>query len=219
MGDRVIVITGGTGTLGRALAEHLKDDTVVLVARSEEKLKRVADKTGASHQAGDISDPEQARQVATDILKEHKKIDALVNAVGGWAGGPLDETEPGTIERQIRSCTLAPIYVTREIYPAMKEAGSGRIVNVVSQGGLCAEKHQTAYAAAKFALRGFTQSLEKEAHDFGVTVSGIYPGAFGEDESTETELNVGEIVEGIGFILSRKPGVNVPEIGIKATKF
>lgn len=217
--SRVIVITGGTGTLGSALAERLRGETVVLVARSEDKLKRVAGKTGASYQVGDISDPEQVRQVVTDIRKAHKKIDVLINAVGGWVGGPLDETEPEAIEEQVRSTELAPMFFTREIYAAMKEARAGRIINLVSQGGLYGAKDQTAYAAAKFAMDGFTKSLEKEAREFGIAVCGVYPGAFGTDGNSETQLNVDEIVEGIGFVLSRKSGVNVPELGIKAIKF
>lgn len=216
---QVIVITGGTGTLGRALAETFKDETVVLVARNAERLKQVAAKTGAEYQAGDLADTDQTLQAATDILKRHKKVDVLINAVGGWVGGPLDETDPSDIEAQIRSCALAPMFFTRELYPAMKEAGAGRIINVVSQGGIRAEKHQTAYGAAKFALRGFTQSLEKEAREHGVAVAGIYPGAFGEDGNADTELDVGEIVDGIAFIVSRKPGVAVPELGVKAIKF
>ncbi|HEY8108627.1 MAG TPA: SDR family NAD(P)-dependent oxidoreductase [Patescibacteria group bacterium] len=217
--SRTIVITGGTGKLGRALAGQLKNDAVVLVARNAERLKQIAAKTGAEYQAGDAADPDQALQAATDILKSHKTVDVLINASGGWIGGPYEETAPEDIQQQIRSNALAPMLFTREIYAAMKEAGAGRIVNVVSQGGFYAERHQAAYAAAKFAMDGFTKSLAKEAREHGVTVGGIYPGAFGEDDDSETTLNVGEIVDAIEFVIGRKPGVNVPELGIQAIKY
>jgi len=119
--------------------------------------------------------------------------------------------------------TLGTIYLTKSIIPYMKKQHSGNIVNIISQGGLSGKSERSVYTASKFAITGFTESLQLELSKYGIKVSGIYPGKLktemfkkvGIEKDLSDGLEVEEVAQFISFLLSLKKDTLILDIGLK----
>ena len=220
---KTIVITGGSDGIGKALAEDLSADcTVVILARNEEALKEIAKRTAASYFVCNVKNAEQVKTVFEDIVAKHHRIDVLINNAGVIVNGELVDTPDDVIENVITTNTLGAIYVAKATLKAMKTQKSGRIINVISQAGRSAKAGRSIYNASKWALTGFTKALEEEAGDYGVLVTGFYPGTVHTElfakaglELNGNALNTSDIVGAIRYILSLPDTVAIPELDIK----
>lgn len=221
---KTIVITGGSDGLGKALAENLsKDNRVIVLARSTDALKELADRTGCEYIVCDIKSAEEVQDAFVKIREENSAgIDVLINNAGIIVNGDLTETSYEDIANVIETNTLGSIYVTKEALTLMKEAKRGLIINVISQSGLTARTNRSIYNASKWALTGFTKALQQEAVAYGVRVTGFYPGTIKtklfEKAGIELKgpaLEINQIVGGISYLASTDDSVLIPEFGIK----
>jgi short-subunit dehydrogenase len=118
---------------------------------------------------------------------------------------------------------LGVIQLTRAVIPGMKQVGSGLIVNVISQGGLYAKAERAVYTASKWAITGFTKSIQPELAPHGIAVTGLYPGMMKTQMFAKLDiqkdmskgLDTEEVAKTIEFLLSFDSTTNFPEIGIK----
>lgn len=174
---KVVVITGGTDGLGATLAKRLAaTHTVVILGKQPDKARHVAESIDCMYVVADVRDPLSLKRAADEIREKFHRIDRLVNNAGIWVQGRLLDNEPEDIQNAFAVNTLGVIYSTRAFLPLMN-AGS-LIVNVVSQAGLTAKAERTIYNASKWAITGFTKSLELELAPLHIRVAGFYPGAF-----------------------------------------
>jgi 3-oxoacyl-[acyl-carrier protein] reductase len=183
MGERVIVITGGNGGLGiaiaRAFLQESQDNQVWLgVHRKREQ----ADALAADHPSRcrcvslDVTDPSAWQQARDEILKPSGRLDVLVNNAGKHEDALLGNM---TVEswRNILAVNLdAVFHGCQAVLPTMIGQRHGRIVNVASLSALLAPPGQTNYAAAKAGVVALTQSLAKEVARMGITVNAVCPG-------------------------------------------
>jgi short-subunit dehydrogenase len=220
---KTIVITGGSDGIGKALAESLaKDHKVVILARNEESLKQIADQANCSYIVCDVRDAQQVAKTFKNIIAEHGVIDVLINNAGVIVNGDLVDTSYEVIENTISTNTLGAIFVAKTALQYMKERKSGFIVNVISQAGLAAKPNRSIYNASKWAMTGFTKALQQEAAEYGVRVTGFYPGTIQTDlfakaglEIRGPSLTTDQIVTAVEFLVSLDDNVLVPEFGIK----
>jgi short-subunit dehydrogenase len=221
---KTIVITGGSDGLGRALAESLSSENkVIILARNEAALHMVTANTGAEYITCDVRDAASV----TRAFEQIKSIDVLINNAGVIVNGDLTETSDEVIANVITTNTIGGIYVAKAALKIMKQQKNGRIINVISQAGLTAKANRSVYNASKWALTGFTKALEEEAKEYGVLVTGFYPGTIRTElfnkaglEIKGPALNTDDAVGAIKYILSLSDDVAVPELGIKpAYKF
>jgi short-subunit dehydrogenase len=216
---KTIVITGGSDGLGRALAENLSsDNNIIILARTEAALDLVAMETGAKWIACDVRDAKSVEKAFEQITD----IDVLINNAGVIVNGDLTETPDETIENVITTNTIGGIYIAKAALKIMKAKKSGRIINVISQAGITAKANRSVYNASKWAMTGFTKALEEEAKEYGVLVTGFYPGTIRTDlfakagmEIKGPALNVEDAVGAVRYILSLSNDIAVPELGIK----
>jgi NAD(P)-dependent dehydrogenase (short-subunit alcohol dehydrogenase family) len=179
----VVLVAGGTGGLGRAVSgAFLREGaTVVVTYRSEKELAELADlaATDAQRLTGrlvDVTDEVAARQLVGGILESHGRIDALLNTVGGYAGGVhLWDLEPGVLDRMLALNLRAGFVLARAAVPAMLKQGSGCIVNVAAQAAFAHPAGAAAYAASKAAAVALIESLAAELVGSGVRVNTILP--------------------------------------------
>lgn len=216
---KTIVITGGSDGLGRALAESLSgENNVIILARTQAALELIATNTGSKWIACDVRNAESVAKAFEQI----DKIDVLINNAGVIVNGDLTETPDETIANVITTNTIGSIYVAKAALKIMKNQKSGRIINVISQAGITAKANRSVYNASKWALTGFTKALEEEAKEYGVLVTGFYPGTIRTDlfakagmEIKGPALNVEDAVGAVRYILSLSNDIAVPELGIK----
>ena len=220
---KTIVITGGSDGLGKALAEKLaKNYQVIILARNEQALREIATKTSCDYAVCDVRDAKQVSKAFAEIIQKHDRIDVLINNAGVIVNGELVDTSDEDIENVITTNTLGGIYVAKAALKHMKKQRSGLIVNVVSQAGLIARATRSLYNASKWALTGFTKALQQETAEYGVRVTGFYPGTIKTDlfakagiEMKGPAITTEQAVKSIEFLLSCDGDVLIPELGIK----
>ena len=175
----VAVVTGGSSGIGAAIARLLavKGWQLVLLARNEERLRRVAEEVGAEHHVCDVGDREHVEQVAGAVRGRHPAIGLLVNNAGipGRGDGFLD-MEPERIEELIRVNYLGSIWCLRAFLPALEAAAPADVVNVASVAGVIAVGESGPYSASKHAQLAFSRSLGIELAGRGITVHSVMPG-------------------------------------------
>jgi NAD(P)-dependent dehydrogenase (short-subunit alcohol dehydrogenase family) len=120
------------------------------------------------------------------------RIDVLVNNAASFYAGYFEELTPEQIERQLATSLLGPMNVTRAVLPIMRKQRSGRIMSISSAAGLVGFEFCTAYAASKFGLEGWMESLHAEVAPFGITTTVVNPGFFRTELLTERSTNFAE---------------------------
>lgn len=180
--DLVVVITGASEGIGRALALRLARERpkLVLAARSRGRLDEVARQAGALGAEclvvpADLVDRAACESVVAAALARFGRIDVLVANAGITMWSRLDALEdPGILERLMRVNYLGTAWLTQAALPALK-ASRGRLVAVASVAGLLGVPERTGYAASKHAVVGFCDSLRIELAGTGVSVTVIAP--------------------------------------------
>ncbi|MFH8565725.1 SDR family NAD(P)-dependent oxidoreductase [Streptomyces sp. NPDC017988] len=187
-----ILITGASDGLGRALAEDLAADghRLLLHGRDPERLAEVAAATGGEVFPADLSSLAATKRLAADVRARHRRLDVLVNNAGvGFQGGNTSrEVSADGYELRLAVNYLAPVLLTRELLPLLREAAHARVVNVASVGQQLFdfddpqhEHHFTqadAYCRSKLALISHTVDLAEQLADSGITVNAIHPATF-----------------------------------------
>ena len=121
------------------------------------------------------ADAEAAVQAAVDRFG---RIDVLVNNAGNFHAGYFEELTPEQMERQLATTLIGPMNVTRAVLPFMRKQRSGHVVTISSSAGLAGFEFGTAYAASKFGLEGWMESLAPEVEPFGIHTTIVNPGFF-----------------------------------------
>ena len=221
--NKVIVITGGSDGLGKATAEILNDNKVIIVSHNEEKLKNASKELNCDYMLCDVTDYNQVEKTIDEIVKKYGKIDVLINNAGVWLAGDLVDNEYEKISRCIDVNTKGTIYMTKAALKDMYQRKEGLIINVCSQSSFDNEDFSVVYNASKWALRGFNRSIQIGASKKGVKVTGFYPGFMqtdlfkkaGNDYDTSSGLEVFKVAKAIKFIVDADEDVIIPEMGIK----
>lgn len=182
--DHVALITGASRGIGRAIAIRLAEAgaTTVLVARSEQALREITQMLQTSGKTSlavptDVTEEQQLIALVDRTLARYGRIDMLVNNAGG--GTPRTAITKARLtdwEWTLRVNLWATMVLSKLVLPGMIARRQGAIVNICSLAGLTGKAGEAAYAAAKFGVRGFTQSLFDEVHEYGIKVSNICPG-------------------------------------------
>jgi len=217
---KTIVITGGSDGLGKAIAAALAPQhRVVILSPNEEKLQKTAAELGCEYQVCDVRDYAQVQKAVDQI----GPIDCLVNNAGLWIQGPLSCDEPARIQEVIDVNTIGTIYMSKAVISGMQQRKSGLIINVISQGGLYAKADRAVYNASKWAITGFTKSLQPELAPYGIAVTGLYPGKMktdmfkkmGIEKDMKDGIDPAVVAQTVAFIISLDAPACIPELGIK----
>src|SRR3989442_4029613 len=121
------------------------------------------------------ADAEEAVRAAVDRFG---RIDVLVNNAANFYAGYFEELTPEQIERQLGTALIGPMHVTRAVLPVMRKQRSGHVISISSGAGLVGFAFCSAYAASKFGLEGWMESLQQEVAPFGITTTIVNPGVF-----------------------------------------
>ncbi|MFP5112177.1 SDR family NAD(P)-dependent oxidoreductase [Bacillaceae bacterium C204] len=179
---KTIIITGAGSGLGKELA-HLfsqKGYHLLLTGRTIEKLTTARDEIIAH--GGRAAILPLDIQNADDVSKKVEEIShsyticGLVNNAGVGHFGPFVEIDEQHMVEMINTNVLGTLLMTKAILPHLLKIPDGRIMNIISTAGLRGKVNEAVYAASKFAVRGFTESLQKEYEDHSIKINAVYMG-------------------------------------------
>ena len=185
LSEKVFLITGASCGIGAAiaemLAEQLSNISLVITARSGEKLEKVASNcrdNGAKVlvSPADLCDTEAVKALADRAIEHFGGVDILINNAGYGQMGPIELVSPEDAKKQFAVNFHGPLTVTQAIIPVMRDRGGGRIINVSSLGGRMAFPVAGLYSCSKFALEALSDVLRMELGGFNIKVSVVEPG-------------------------------------------
>lgn len=225
------LITGGSKGIGLGLARALaaRGARLTLCARGAEALEAARtelEKLGAEVQtlAADVGEEADAERVVAEAVGRWGRLDLLVNNAGVGASGPVEEIAVEDWDRLFRTNVRGPFLLTRQAVPHFKRQGGGTIVNVSSLAGKNPVPNMAAYAASKWALDGFTQSILGELRRHDIRVVLVHPGStaseFGGPVSREKQeriLQPDDIAAMVVTALALPDRAMVSEIDLRPT--
>ena len=194
--SKVWLITGASRGLGRAITEEaLKaGHRVVATARNSEQLVDVTREFGVSVRTVslDVTNEAQAKHAVDAAIQSFGGLDVLVNNAGYGNVCPVEDTPLADLRAQIETNLFGVIIMTKAVLPYFRERASGHVIQISSIGGRVGPTGRAAYAAAKFGVEGFSESLSKEVGPLGIKVTIVEPGGFRTDfAGSSTELHEG----------------------------
>jgi NAD(P)-dependent dehydrogenase (short-subunit alcohol dehydrogenase family) len=141
----------------------------------------------------DVTNLADAEAAARAAIDRFGRIDVLVNNAGNFKAGYFEELTPEQIEQQLAATLLGPMNVTRAILPIMRRQRSGHIITISSTAGLVGFEFGSAYAASKFGVEGWMESLRPEIAPFGIHTTIVNPGFFRTELLTKESTNYAEL--------------------------
>jgi NADP-dependent 3-hydroxy acid dehydrogenase YdfG len=221
-----IIITGASRGIGRGIAEVLSQQghTLGLVSRSEDDL--IVTKEHVKHpektfiQSCDIQHADKTR-ISIDTLTERMgSLDVLINNAGLVLRKGVFDISPEEWQSVFATNVHGLFFATQAALIHMRKQQSGHIINISSISGRLPLPGGSAYAASKFAITGFSESLFQEVRDLGINVSTIFPGSVnnGSNESEDWKLDPKEIGEACAQCLSYRSQVCVSRLEIRPSR-
>jgi NAD(P)-dependent dehydrogenase (short-subunit alcohol dehydrogenase family) len=196
MTDRKVwFITGAGRGMGVEFAKAAlaAGDAVVATGRD---IRAVNDAVGEANDLLvvklDITSRADAEAAVQAALDRFGRIDVLVNNAGDFYAGYFEELTPEQFERQLTTNLVGPMNVTRAVLPVMRRQRSGHVISISSGAGLLGFEFCSAYAAAKFGLEGWIESLAAEVAPFGIHTTIVNPGFFRTELLTNESTSYAE---------------------------
>lgn len=208
LAGKTVLLSGATGGIGRAIAQALagRGANVVVSSRKQEALDELAGSLpGEGHRVvvADLADEGAAERLVADAGQP----DVLIANAALPASGVLESFSQDELGRALRVNLEAPIRMTRELLPVLRERGAGHFVYVSSLAGKAASPRASLYSATKFGLRGFALGLREDLRDTNVSASVVLPGFIRDagmfaDSGAKAPAGVGtsspeEVAEGV----------------------
>ena len=192
MSKKVWLITGAGRGMGVdfAKAALASGHSVVASGRDRERVSRVlgtsSDLLAVTLDVTSAADAQAAVRAAVDRFG---RIDVLVNNAASFYAGYFEELTPDQMNQQIAASLIGPMNVTRAVLPVMRKQRAGHVISISSSAGLSGFEFGTAYAASKFGLEGWMESLQAEVAPFGISTTIVNPGFFRTELLTEQSTN------------------------------
>ena len=236
--NKIVVLTGASSGIGYSLLNYfVKEGARVYGSSRNERELTTESKQECNFELLDLADELNVEKYVKTILQKENKIDILINNAGVAHNLALvEEINSEMLNSVVRDNLLPTFNMMKYIIPIMKKNNSGTIINISSRAGRRAVPKLSAYTAAKFAVRGLTESVAKELQDTGIKCISISPAGvntgmramvFGQEDA-ENQQDTSRINEVISRILSgslevsngsdiviikdKEPIIRVPEI-------
>lgn len=238
---RIALVTGASSGIGEATALRLAEAgaEVILAARRADRLEalaeRIAAQGGTAHAIGlDVAKQEDVQALAENLRRRHGRLDILVNNAGVMLLSPIAQADPNDWRRMIEINLLGLMGVTQAVLPLMPHIGTGHVVNIASLAGRIANPNASAYAATKFGVVAFSESLRREVFGNKIRVTVIEPGLVAtelQEHVTNAAMRAGlierlaalepllpdDIAAAVLYAVTQPPRVNVNEIVLRPT--
>jgi NAD(P)-dependent dehydrogenase (short-subunit alcohol dehydrogenase family) len=190
--NQVWLVTGAGRGMGVSIAKVAlaAGHKVVATGRNPGKVARaLGESANLLVVKLDITSPADAEAAVKAAIERFGRLDVLVNNAASFHAGYFEELTPQQVERQLTTSLIGPMNVTRAVLPVMRKQRSGKIISISSSAGLVGFEFGTAYAASKFGLEGWMESLQAEVEPFGIQTLIVNPGFFRTELLTKESTN------------------------------
>ncbi len=234
LSGKIAVVTGASSGIGKATAEALAKEgvIVVLASRKIDELKKISKSLNEKNPNSafafkcDLTDKKQVEKLSDFVFKKFGKTDILLNNAGIAFWKKFDKMPLDEIEKTIAVNLMGTIYCTKAFLPQFLSQKSGTIINISSGLGKRGAAGAVAYCASKFGVVGFSEALYWELKDFGINVSCILPGKVDtqlfdlpkNSPDRKKMLSAEKVAELIVFLCKQPPYTNIKEISIRSGK-
>jgi NAD(P)-dependent dehydrogenase (short-subunit alcohol dehydrogenase family) len=213
---KVWLVTGAGRGLGVNIARAVLSAGHAVVATGRDAAKvaaAVGDNDRLLAITLDVTRPQDAQSAARTAVEKFGRIDVLVNNAGNFFAGFFEELSPEQVRNQIETLLFGPMNVTRAVLPVMRKQRSGMVVSISSTAGIAGQMFCTAYAAAKFGIEGWMESLAPEIAPFGIRTMLVEPGFFrtellSNDSTTYTRPSIDDYAEKTREIVAAWKGMD-----------
>lgn len=188
--QKIAVVTGSSSGIGLLTTVELalNDFRVVATMRDPSRSGRLEEAARKSNVAGridmrrlDITEFDSLRDAVEKIVRDHGRIDVLVNNAGFSLAGFSEDLVLSEYRKQFETNFFGNVAMSKAVIPVMRRQQSGHIIQVASIAGRLGQPMLSAYSASKFALEGFSEALRIETHSLGIRVALVEPGAYDTD--------------------------------------
>lgn len=189
---RVWMITGAGRGMGVDIAKAAlaAGHKVVATGRNTDKVAQaVGESADLLVVQLDVTKPADAEAAVNAVIDRFGRIDVLVNNAASFYAGYFEELTPEQMEQQLATSLIGPMNVTRAVLPVMRMQRAGQIISISSSAGISGFEFGTAYAASKFGLEGWMESLQAEVEPFGIQTMVVNPGFFRTELLTKESTN------------------------------
>jgi len=188
--EKIAVVTGSSSGIGLLTAVELARNGYRVVATMRNldnrgRLEEAAQKAGVGERLDlrrlDITETDALADVVDGVVRDHGRIDVLVNNAGFSVAGFAEDMTLAELRHQLETNFFGNVAMTKAALPVMRAQKAGHIITVTSVAGRVGQPLLSAYSASKYALEGWSESLRIETHSLGIRVSLVEPGAFDTD--------------------------------------
>ena len=191
-GKKVWLVTGAGRGMGADIAKAAlaAGNAVVATGRNPDAVaKAVGEADDLLVVELDVTSTQDAEAAVEAAVERFGGIDVLVNNAASFYAGFFEELTPEQMERQLAVSLIGPMNVTRAVLPVMRKRRSGHVVTISSLAGLAGAEYTSAYAASKFGVDGWMESLAPEVEPFGIRTTVVNPGFFRTELLTKESTN------------------------------
>ena len=174
--NKVVLITGGSSGIGKAIGEYLHNKGFVVygTSRNPDQITHSVFPLVAL----DVRNPESIATAVAKIISISGRLDVVINNAGIGITGPLEEIPTQEIKNNFETNFFGPIEVMKVVLPQMRQQKSGLIINITSIAGYMGLPYRSIYSASKGALELVTEALRMEVKSFGIRITNVAPGDF-----------------------------------------
>ena len=231
-----VVITGAANGVGKAVAQLLKEENIILLDIDETNLVKTADELNKEYYVCDISDDKEIEAFIAKI--NDIKIDCLINCAGMWISGDISKLEEPIFEKmnsleRIKNVVDTNIFGTiamiKSIFPIMKKQGYGQIININSQSGVMCEPPFPIYNATKHGTNAFRKAIQDDLARNNIKITDVCPGLIQTNfynrannplpkEIMNTGLTPEDVAKTVKYVFDLPHDITIPSIEVRHIK-
>lgn len=233
-----IIITGAANGVGKAIANILKDNNLILVDMDEANLSLIAGELNATYYACDLANVNGLKEVIDSICKKYETIDCLINCAGMWISGDMSKLEQplfsemndlDRIKQVIDTNVFGTIGMIRSVFPIMKKQGYGQIININSQSGVMCEPPFPIYNATKHSTYAFRKAIQDDLARNNIKITDVCPGLIQTDfykrannelpnEVMDLGLTAEDVAKTVKYLFDLPHEITIPSIEVRHIK-
>lgn len=233
-----VIITGAANGVGKAVANILKDENLILIDIDENNLQVTANEFSSEYFVCDLTNVDEIKQVIKSISEKYDRIDCLINCAGMWISGDMSKLEEpifsemndlNRIKKVIDTNVFGTIAMIKELFPIMQKQGYGQIININSQSGVMCEPPFPIYNASKQGATAFRKAIQDDLARNNIKITDVHPGLIKTDfytranntlpdEIMDNGLTAEEVAKTVKYVFDLPHEITIPSIEVRHIK-